>query len=115
MTPIINPWFFYLIDIINGVYYFAAFIIVATIYIVLFITITLHPEDSETDKLRKKNNLRKCGIAILISALILVFVPKKETITKMLVAQNVTYERVEIVGNTVQEIYEDIISLLDKE
>ena len=32
---------------------------------------------------------------------------------KMIVAQNVTYERVEIVGDTVEDIYNDIISLVD--
>ena len=33
----------------------------------------------------------------------------------MLVAQNVTYERVEIVGQTVEDIYNDIINLFPQE
>ena len=40
-------------------------------------------------------------------------IPTESTLTKMIVAQNVTYERVEMVGETVKDVYEDIISLVD--
>ena len=43
------------------------------------------------------------------------FIPNSNTITKMIIAQNVTYERVEVATNTVQEVYEDIMGLFKEE
>jgi hypothetical protein len=41
--------------------------------------------------------------------------PDKATLTKMIVAQNVTYERVEDAANVVQTVYEDIMNLFEED
>lgn len=40
-------------------------------------------------------------------------IPTTDTLTKMIIAQNVTYERVEAVGDTVETVYNDIMALFE--
>ena len=58
-----------------------------------------------------KKTLKYTIVIFLISLFSIIFVPSSETITKMVIAQNVTYERVEVATNTVQTVYEDIMEL----
>jgi hypothetical protein len=60
------------------------------------------------EKLRKK--LLTITVAMLIAGSV---IPTEKTITKMIVAQNVTYERVEVAADTVQTVYEDIMGLFE--
>ena len=48
------------------------------------------------------------GVAILV---IRIFIPGMETIEKMVIAQNVTYERVEQATDVVADVYDDIMDL----
>ena len=119
MTPVINPWVFYWMPICDILKIFGLFfsavglctIIGAIIYIAC--ESTSYRPDEEGIKFWK--GFKKKLIPITIACFLIgVFVPKEETIAKMLVAQNVTYERVEVVGNTVEMVYNDILELFDK-
>ena len=64
---------------------------------------------------REMNRLEKILSRIAIIALVLsTLVPSEKTLTKMLIAQNVTYERVETSTDTVQSVYEDIMGLFEE-
>lgn len=106
MTPIINPLVFYAIDLVN-VLKTVALLGIFGIIIIWFVMFV-----EEEGDFRPKI-FQKALITFLI--LVEIFVPSTSTITKMLVAQNVTYERMEIVGETVQDIYDDIISIVDND
>ena len=53
----------------------------------------------------------KKRVVISICAVFVVglLIPSKTTALQMLVAQNVTYERVDVVGETIVDIYNDIV------
>lgn len=104
MTPIISPWVFYLIYIVNPMRS------VALIGIIVVISIW-SLKCFMNDTICKFNTASKILVTFFI--VIAVFLPSESTLTKMLIAQNVTYERVEMVGETVKDVYEDIISLVD--
>ena len=107
MTPIISPWIFYAIDICNNIKV-AGFVLGVVILIVAFCSIPLLIEGEI-----KFSSVKKFAkIIVPIFIVFTVLVPSKDTLIKMLIAQNVTYERVEIASETVQDIYEDIISLV---
>jgi len=115
MTPIISPWFFYLLQIVEGLG--VSFVIAASamgLYgaVKWFIIIT---EGDEEDYQKGAKAGKKVLIAMIVFWFLSVLVPTKTTCLEMLVAQNVTYERVEIVGQTVEDIYNDIISLFPQE
>ena len=65
-----------------------------------------NPSSKETFKLAKR-----LGVILAILMVLDVFIPTADTITKMIVAQNVTYERVETATDVAQTVYEDIMDL----
>lgn len=103
MTPVISPLAFYLMDIADGL------LIVAFLLGLVSVVWTVN-----TCVERGKPDKRALVLAIT-SALLFVFVPSKDTATKMLIAQNVTYERVEVATGTVQSVYEDIMGLFEED
>lgn len=63
-------------------------------------------------KKEKENNI--CIILSIIFGLLLIFVPSQQTCIQMLIADNITYERLETVGSSVEDIYNDIIAIAEK-
>jgi hypothetical protein len=75
----------------------------------------------ETSRYGEENTVkvlkRARKVLIPLTVVFLIFgtiIPTESTITKMIVAQNVTYERVEIAADTVQSVYEDIMELFEE-
>lgn len=117
MTPIINPWVFYLSNVVSNL---DVICFIGMIFggsgVVLFAIMYLMGldgcfEDDVTEAVKKL--LKVAIITLAVSSLITIFIPSETTITKMLVAQNVTYERVETVTDTVETVYNDIMELFE--
>lgn len=109
MTPIINPWIFYWMSVVDniGVASVTAFI-ASTILLFVYCLFGFVTGDN-----MEKRFVVLLLVVMLFSGLLSLFVPTSETITKMLLAQNVTYERVEVAADTVQSVYEDIMELFE--
>ena len=91
---------------------FAAIVILTVFLLPIVINIL---DDCDEETLKMVRSIGKKAIVIaLVCATLVTFVPSEETITKMLIAQNVTYERVEVVGDTVQSVYGDIMELFEE-
>lgn len=109
MTPIISPWIFYLMPIAEKINAIAkASLVIGGITALIFV-IESSLEDDPFPKW-----LKGIFIGLIFALVVFIFTPSEKTITKMLLAQNVTYERVEVVGDTVETVYNDIMELLDK-
>ena len=115
MTPVISPWVFYAISVADVVKFAAA---IFAIFIGIGAIITTlanrfdYGEDDE-DYLKWKPIAKRTTIVATVCLVFAIFIPSEKTITKMIVAQNVTYERVEVVTDTVQTVYEDIMGLFE--
>ena len=104
MNQIINPSWFYWLGVVESMRYFmiAAFIIsIAAIIVVIIIVpvdirmIRDFPDmsDDERKSVQFFTKVLKAAIwALVISGLILLFVPSKETIIGMMIAKQATYE-----------------------
>lgn len=119
MTPVISPWVFYAIYVAEGVAFLAAPIaIIAGIAYVAVKVASLfgiyYGEDGE-DYIKIRKASKTLGTVALVTAVLATLVPGEKTITKMIVAQNVTYERVEMATDVVQTVYEDIMDLFAEE
>ncbi len=110
MTPIISPWIFYalsVVDAVKGISIAAMVIAIAGALVVGAIVFI--------DDLDLTPRLVKIVVIPLVTSVVLsIFIPSEKTITKMIVAQNVTYERVEVIGDTVETVYNDIMSLFEQ-
>ena len=111
-TPIISPIWFYMMDAGRTVDFFASLIMtVSTILLVVFLVGKAINDDDFTNVDYKKL-FKIIAILLSISAFVSTAIPSQDTMMKMLVAQNITYERVEggkeMVKDTVDYIFEKI-------
>lgn len=97
MTPIISPWVIYGLSLCNGAK--ALLVFGAACGLVMCGWLCL--EDGAV----KKWIVATLSLVLIVGLLI----PSKTTALQMLVAQNVTYERVDVVGETIVDIYNDIV------
>lgn len=102
MTPVINPWVFYVFELVTTLK--VTSLILASVTLAVGITMWICNESTKV-----KVCAWLCGVGLLIG----VFVPSSNTVAKMVIAQNVTYERVETVTDTVETVYNDIMELFE--
>ena len=112
MNPIILPASFYLIDFFNNLNGIAVLTMLASIGMaaILFFT-NLHDDViyafDEDNNQKYKKKMKYCLAVLGISAFIVVIVPSKETMYKMLAASYVTSDNIEMIQN-------DVIDLITK-
>ena len=107
-TPIISPIWFYMMDIsgkLNIITGIALSLCVAMV--ILFFVVY----DELTENYFKKFS-KYLIISLSVSGFLFTIIPSQDTMMKMLIAQNITYERVEggkeMVKDTVDYIFEKI-------
>ena len=102
--PIISPWTFYLINLVDGASTIS-FIIFALCFIGAAFTalIYLHSPDCETEKAVKKW-FKRFAIGTIISLIMIIVIPGKEICYQMLAAKMVTYENVGLAVGKIKEI-----------
>lgn len=118
MTPVINPWVFYFMSVVEVLKIFGT---VAAVFAVSFavgfwIAAIVNKCDygsDDEDYLKYKSIAKPLTWIATLTLILAIFVPGEKTITKMLIAQNVTYERVDAVTDTVETVYNDIIGLFE--
>lgn len=102
MDPIINPWWFYLINLADKVANFS--IAIESLLItgsIIFVFCSLDEEISPT----KKKAIKMYAAAFAVNTAILIIVPSKETCYQMLVASMATPDNVSaIADNSVEFI-----------
>lgn len=115
MTPIINPWWFYAMEVcetLKGLCGVTAGLSVSMFLVLLVFRLANCGFDEGK---KERNFVKPTMFLVVISALLCVFLPGEKTLIKMLIAQNVTYERVEVATDTVEQVYNEIIELLKEE
>lgn len=115
MTPVISPLVFYVLPIAETMSFISLVVSLSSIIGLGIIVWTIYDEKSympNEEKVKFLEKLKKQVTALAIVFTILaIFIPRESTLTKMIIAQNVTYERVEQATNTVENVYNDIMDL----
>ena len=109
MSPIVNPWWFYLFGLVDNLRE-AAFVILiflgTGIGVTVFILGALEGE---------KVKVPKWIISLIVaSAIIMTFVPSKEVCYQMAAASLVTPDNISIVGETAKDAIDYIVESVDK-
>lgn len=109
----INPSWFYWINVIEGVGIFLTitFFVLASF---LFASFCVFDLDSFTDTERNTFIKRRkiLMIAVVISLIGSIFIPTKEVMIQMKIAENVTHENVDIAAETIKDTVDYIFEKL---
>lgn len=125
MNPIISPWSIYLINVLSGlknifIVAVAAAILVGignAIYFLIVIDSPYYNEDDEKDQ-NKILNIKKCFkksvVGLIISALLFVITPSKDTMYTMLALDNLTTDNIQTIGKTGKDVIDYVADQIDK-
>ena len=117
MTPIINPWWFYIVDVIDN-FKKACFGIILIIVIVFGATVlieigeTADEPELELDEVKVIKTLKKIVIVVALLITFDMFLPSKKTCYQMIISSQVTEENVkkaeDVIKDSVDYIFEKI-------
>ena len=124
MTYIINPWFFYFVNLLGSFW--------TLISIVLFLAIIgavgfsvwwlmetynsdffVHDDDNESPFAKFCKKIIKVSVIVtIISAVLMVAVPSEETVNKMMISSFITKENVEKIKEETKEGAKEIVDYI---
>lgn len=121
MEPIISPFFFYFINLVDNVWgvSIAAAIVSGVVVCVLLVCCACESE-SECDSFnniyneRYKKVTRRSILICVISIVICLFVPSKETMIEMAIAKNVTSQNIELAKDSIKGVIDYTIESVEK-
>lgn len=117
MTPIINPWLFYLVDVI-GNFKSACFILLLIIVIgfgaIFLIEIGETSDELELDEAKVIKTLKKMVGASVLLMTFYMLLPSKETCYKMMIASQVTEENIQKAEDTIKESVDYIFEKINE-
>jgi len=106
--PIISPWIFYLLSVIDNLRC-AVFATAVVTFIVLF-SYPIWWDDYDEDF----KWLKRFFITLGVSGILLVFIPTSDVIIKMTIAQHITANNIEKAGNLTELAVDKIIEKVVK-
>lgn len=116
--PVIIPWLFYVIELLGNLNFMVGtvcFISVALLATVLFIyameSDSCYPSKSLLKGCKKISKISI--ISLIISSVMCIAIPSKDTMYKMLVAKYVTYENIDKATDTIKDGVDYIFDKLD--
>ena len=115
MNYIINPWVFYLLNILENVVsgiviaLFIFGIVLWSYAIIWYVELSTSYHDDEDKYPSPLAIVKKWKIPLIICIVVLILTPSKETCYKMLIASQVTTENIESAKETVKEVADYIV------
>lgn len=111
--PIINPMYLYLIEVLHNLDVINNIIFIVLTFIT-FVTGVMYIIDDYTQEQLKphKGKIIALFAVFLISGMIAVLVPTKDTMYKMLIAGYVTTDNIQIVNEAIKTNLQDYLNML---
>lgn len=111
--PIINPMYLYLIEVLHNLDVINHFVFITLAFFVCWI-IVLYLIDKQAKEGIKANKSKVIFlfVAFFMSSLIVVLVPTKEAMYKMLIASYVTTDNIQIVNDAIKTNLQDYLNML---
>lgn len=110
MKPIINPWLFYLIDVI-----YSFIILIVMIALLIFISIAIDMIkywEAKLDKVKVIKTIKKKVVVIALLITFVIFIPSRKTCYQMIIASHITDTNIQkaedVVKDSVDYIFEKI-------
>lgn len=115
MKPIINPWLFYIVDVIDN-FKSACFILILIIVIafgaIFLIEIGETADELELDEVKVIKTLKRMGAVVVLLITFNMLLPSKKTCYQMMIASQVTDNNIQkaedVIKGSVDYIFEKI-------
>ena len=118
MTPIINPWWFYLVDVI-GNFKLACLALLLIIVIGFGATVLIEvggvADELGLDEAKVIKTLKKIVIVVALLITFDMFLPSKKTCYQMMIASQVTEENVKKAEDVIKDSVDYIFEKINKE
>ena len=115
MEPVISPWVFYLIDCAGTLKWGALFFGLIIGFILLCCgSWSIDEADSKEEKKFAIKKIKTGTTICIIGIVLFLIVPSSDTVMKMVIAKNVTYDAVDAAKDVVVQVYNDILALFQK-
>lgn len=125
MNPIIDPWSIYLINVLSGLKNIFITAVVAAIFVgignaIYYLIVIDDPYyDKDNEKyqnkiLNIKKRFKKSVVGLIISALLVVIAPSKDTMYTMLALNNLTTDNIQAIGKTGKDVIDYVSDQIDK-
>lgn len=125
MNPIIDPWSIYLINVLSGLKNIFITAVVAAIFVgignaIYYLIVIDDPYyDKDNGKyqnkiLNIKKRFKKSVVGLIISALLVVIAPSKDTMYTMLALNNLTTDNIQAIGKTGKDVIDYVSDQIDK-
>lgn len=114
---IISPWWFYLSDVVDTIdFVFILFSVFGVIgCMIFFFFIVEYAETTDIETIKKTwGILKKYIIITVIFILIVIIIPTRETVYKMLAASLITQENIQTVGENATDVVDYIVEKIDE-
>ena len=109
MHYIINPWVFYLLYLADSVKIVCALFLISFVFGIVAYCF-MYDDFLDGDKYPSPGTLlKKIKIPLILSIVLIVFVPTSETVYKMMIASQVTTENIDTAKETIQDVADYII------
>lgn len=114
MKPIINPWLFYIVDLLDGLKTLCIIAVPVLVIVIGYLAVRIDDLGrGEEKELKSARRTRKIVILFSIFLLIVIpFIPSKETCYKMMVASQITDNNIQkaedVIKDSVDYIFEKI-------
>lgn len=121
MEPIISPFFFYFINLVDNVWGVSiAAAIVSGVAVCILLVICACESDNECDSFSDiynnhyKKVTRRSILVCVVSIALCLFVPSKETMIEMAIAKNVTTQNIELAKDSIKGVIDYTIESVEK-
>ncbi len=119
MNPIISPWSIYLINVLSGLKNIFIAAVAAAIFggivnAIYFLIVIDDPYHDKDEILNIKKCFKKFIVGLIISALLVVITPSKDTMYTMLALDNLTTDNIQAIGKTGKDVIDYVSDQIDK-
>ena len=112
MTPIINPWLFYLVNFLGDLKDICSIVLIVCGVAMTFLTFNGFIDEDE-EKLKANKKTKKRLLVVSLSLLIVItFIPSKETCYQMMIASQVTDDNIQSAENVIKDSVDYIFEKL---
>ena len=112
--PLINPWIFYMVDVLNTFRQVIGAIAIIGVGVIGTWTIIGTMECGFKEMLSTIRKYKRFVICICIAGLLTVFIPAQDTIYKMIAATYITQENIENVGESIDKIADKLVEKINQ-